>query len=85
MEIFSPGKLPNTLNLARALAGISYYRNPIIAQMLKDYRMADRIGRGLQIVMNYYGKRNLKPPEFDADPEYFKVTVWAAGESPTRL
>jgi len=81
LEIFSPGKLPNTLNLARALAGISYYRNPIIAQMLKDYGLADRVGRGLQVVMNYYRERNLRAPEFDADPEYFKVTVWAAGES----
>jgi ATP-dependent DNA helicase RecG len=81
LEIFSPGKLPNTLNLARALAGISYYRNPIIAQMVKDYGLADRVGRGLQVVMKYYRERNLRAPEFDADPEYFKVTVWAAGES----
>ncbi len=76
LEIFSPGKLPNTLNLTRALAGISYYRNPIIAQMLKDYKLADRLGRGLQKVVNYYQQHHLRPAEFEADLEYFKVTLW---------
>jgi ATP-dependent DNA helicase RecG len=78
LEIFSPGKLPNTLNLTRALAGISYYRNPLIAQMLKDYTMADRLGRGLQKVVNYYQQNQLRPADFEADLEYFKVTLWGA-------
>ena len=76
LEIFSPGKLPNTLNIARALAGISYYRNPNISQLLKDYRLADRVGRGLQKVVNYYRERKAKAADFDAGNEYFRVTLW---------
>lgn len=77
-EVFSPGRLPNTLNLKRALSGISYYRNPIISQMLKDYKAADRMGRGLQTVMNHYKKRGLKEPCFESEPDYFRVTLYRA-------
>lgn len=76
LEIFSPGKLPNTLNIGRALAGISYYRNPNISQMLKDYRLADRVGRGLQKVVNYYRNRQARLPDFDVNKEYVRVTLW---------
>ncbi len=81
LEIFSPGRLPNTLNLRRALAGISYYRNPIISQMLKDYKMADRIGRGLQTVVNHHSKNKLKDPLFEDETEYFRVTLYNANRN----
>lgn len=77
LEVFSPGKLPNTLNLIRAISGISYYRNPIIAQMLKDYKMADKVGRGLQAVMNHYRKNRLHEPDFEDAPDFFRVTLWS--------
>lgn len=76
IEVFSPGKLPNTLNLKRALSGISYYRNPIIAQMLKDYKLADRVGRGLQKIMCFYKEKGGRLPEFDVDGEYVRVVVY---------
>ncbi|MDP2752323.1 MAG: ATP-binding protein [Rhodocyclaceae bacterium] len=78
LEVFSPGKLPNTLNIVRALNGISYYRNPIIGQMLKDYKMADKVGRGLQAVMNHHRKNQLRPPDFEATNDYLQVTLWKA-------
>lgn len=77
-EIFSPGRLPNTLNLKRALSGISYYRNPIVSQMLKDYKMADRVGRGLQAVVNHCKKKGLKEPHFEDAPDFFRVTLYRA-------
>lgn len=80
-EIFSPGKIPNTLNLVRALSGISYYRNPLIAQMLKDYRFAEKAGRGLQKIMKFYRDTYMPPPEFDLDGEYFKVIVYNANDA----
>ncbi|QEP42346.1 hypothetical protein D5085_03860 [Ectothiorhodospiraceae bacterium BW-2] len=80
LELFSPGKLPNTLNLTRALSGISYYRNPIISQMLKDYGLADRIGRGLQKVVNFHREHQLPPPLFEADIAFFRVTLYNANQ-----
>jgi len=80
-EFFSPGKIPNTLNLVRALSGISYYRNPLIAQMLKDYKFAEKAGRGLQKIVKFHKHNNLKSPDFDIDGEYFKVIVYNANDT----
>ncbi len=44
MEVFSPGRLPNTMNLSNALSGVSYYRNPIHAQLLRDFDITERTG-----------------------------------------
>ena len=80
LELFSPGRLPNTLNLTRALAGISYYRNPMMAQLLKDYGLVDKLGRGLQKIMRYYATEKLPPPEFDESGDFFRVSVMRANQ-----
>lgn len=80
LEVFSPGRIPNTLNLQRALSGISYYRNPLIAQMLKDYGLAEKAGRGLLKIMKHQEKMQLRPPEFDLTEAYFKVTLYNANQ-----
>jgi ATP-dependent DNA helicase RecG len=64
LEIFSPGGLPNTLNLQKALSGISYYRNPIIAQMVRDYNLCEKMGRGLYKIINSFKGKKLKMPDF---------------------
>lgn len=47
LEVRSPGGLPDTLTIARIKAGVSYHRNPIIMQTLKDYMFVEKIGRGI--------------------------------------
>ncbi|OQY12432.1 MAG: AAA family ATPase [Desulfobacteraceae bacterium 4572_19] len=76
MEIFSPGTLPNTLTLLHALNGISYYRNPIIALMLKDYKFTDKLGRGLVKIMRFYKDKKLKLPEFIISDNFVLVKIW---------
>jgi ATP-dependent DNA helicase RecG len=83
LELFSPGRLPNTLNLARALAGISYYRNPMISQLLKDYGLVDKLGRGLQKIIRYYATEKLPPPAFDESGDFFRVAVMRANQVAT--
>lgn len=75
LELFSPGRLPNTLNLDRALAGVSYYRNPLIAQLLKDYGLMDRLGRGLLKVLQHYHRRQQPVPQFENGSDFFRVVV----------
>ncbi|MBK9502055.1 MAG: hypothetical protein IPO06_22300 [Leptospiraceae bacterium] len=48
IELFSPGGLPNTLTLQNAFSGVSYYRNPTITQICKDYGIVEKAGRGLE-------------------------------------
>ena len=76
IEFFSPGGLPNTLNLQRAMAGISYYRNPIVAQMAKDYGLVEKAGRGLSKVSDLCRKQGIPQPEFECENEYVRVTLF---------
>ena len=75
LEIFSPGALPNTLSLENAIAGVSYYRNPNIAQLCKDYELAEKAGRGLQKIFKNHRERHLPAPEFVNDPSFFQVAL----------
>ena len=78
LEIFSPGGLPNTLDLQKALNGISYYRNPVIAQIIRDYNLCEKMGRGLYKINNFFKAKKVKPPNFISDPEFFKVIIYNA-------
>jgi ATP-dependent DNA helicase RecG len=74
-ELFSPGGFPNTLKLESALHGVSYYRNPISSQILRDYKLAEKMGRGLYKI--YKKKLNhLLDIEFIVEPELVKVIVY---------
>jgi len=75
LVIVSPGGLPNTLNLDRALAGVSYYRNPLIAQLLKDYGLMDRLGRGLLKISQHYQRQGQPTPQFEDGADFFRVVV----------
>ncbi len=76
IEIRSPGKIPNTLTLERIKMGISYYRNPLITQMLADYGYADKIGRGIMRIIKYHKEHKLKAPEFKEVGFEFMVRIW---------
>lgn len=75
IEVRSPGKIPDTLTLERMKMGISYYRNPLITQMLVDYGYADKIGRGIMSILKYYEKNNLTPPQFIENGFEFTVII----------
>lgn len=76
IEVRSPGKIPDTLTLERMKMGISYYRNPLIMQMLVDYGYADKIGRGIMSIIKYHEKNNLTPPEFIEEGFEFRVKIF---------
>jgi ATP-dependent DNA helicase RecG len=78
LELFSPGALPNTLTLENALAGISFYRNPNIAQLCRDYGLVEKAGRGLQKIIAICKQLGLPNPEFQCDSTFIKTTVYKA-------
>lgn len=75
LEIFSPGGLPNTLTLQKALSGISYYRNPAITQICKDYGFVEKAGRGLEKITRKCKLEGIESPVFECDLQYVKVTI----------
>ncbi len=74
-ELFSPGSLPNTLNIEKALNGISYYRNPVISQMLRDYKLSEKMGRGLYKINKLIKNKKIRV-DFEIEENYFKVIVY---------
>jgi ATP-dependent DNA helicase RecG len=78
LELFSPGALPNTLTLENALAGVSFYRNPNIAQLCRDYGLVEKAGRGLQKIIAICKQLGLPNPEFQCDSTFIKTTVYKA-------
>ena len=83
LELFSPGALPNTLTLENALAGVSFYRNPNIAQICRDYGLVEKAGRGLQKIVAICQQLGLPQPQFQCDPAFIKTTVYKAnGHTP---
>ena len=81
LELFSPGALPNTLTLENALAGVSFYRNPNIAQLCRDYGLVEKAGRGLQKIMALCKQMNLPQPHFQCDSTFIKTTVYKASRA----
>lgn len=81
LELFSPGALPNTLTLENALAGISFYRNPNIAQICRDYGLVEKAGRGLQKIVAICKQLGLPPPHFQCDHTFIKTTVYKASRT----
>jgi ATP-dependent DNA helicase RecG len=74
-ELFSPGAIPNTLTLEQALSGVSYYRNPVMAQWLKDYGISEKVGRGLFKIAQFYKRTQLPAPRFITEPQSFQVIL----------
>jgi len=78
LELFSPGALPNALTLENALAGISFYRNPNIAQLCRDYGLVEKAGRGLQKIVAICKQLSLPQPQFQCGSTFIKTTVYKA-------
>lgn len=81
LEVRSPGKIPNTLNIERMKMGVSYYRNPVISQMLTDYGYADKIGRGIMNIISYCKNKNLRAPDFEENGFEFTVRLYKHKQS----
>lgn len=76
LELFSPGALPNTLTLENALAGVSFYRNPNIAQLCRDYGLAEKAGRGLQKIISICRRQGLPLPRIQCDGNFLQTTLY---------
>jgi len=75
LEVISPGKLPNTVNVEKLRAGVSYAVNPVILKFLENLSYIDKLGRGLPMVCREAGIMN-KEIIFEEIGEEFKVTLF---------
>ncbi len=79
IEVQSPGNLPGPVNLDNLLEA-RFSRNPVIVQILSDLGFVERLGYGLDRVVNVMRKSGLRRPHFEEIGGTFRVTLY--GEAP---
>ncbi len=74
IEFISPGRLPNSVSIAKLPMGVSYAVNPIIVKFMENLRYMDRLGRGLPMVWQT-ARKNQREICFEEIGEEFRVVL----------
>ncbi len=77
LEVHSPGGLPGPMNLNNLLEA-RFSRNAVVMQVLADMGFVERLGYGLNRVMDVVRQNNLRLPQFEEIAGSFRVTLFAA-------
>jgi ATP-dependent DNA helicase RecG len=80
IEIHSPGGLPGPMTLDNLLEA-RFSRNPVMMQCLADLGFVERLGYGLNRVVETMVHSGLRQPRFEEAAGMFRVTLQGAGES----
>jgi ATP-dependent DNA helicase RecG len=76
ITVYSPGKLPGHVTVENIVTE-RFSRNPIIVQVLADMGFIERLGYGIDRMLNLLEKAKHPPPEFKETDAGFVVTVYA--------
>lgn len=74
IEFISPGRLPNSVSIAKLPMGVSYAVNPIIVKFMENMRYMDRLGRGLPMVWQT-ARKHQREIRFEELGEEFRVVL----------
>ncbi len=75
MEISSPGLLPGPVTISN-IADERFSRNPAIVQVLADMGFIERLGYGVDRVIELMRQQNLRPPDFYETSGGFRVILY---------
>ncbi|MBK8135121.1 MAG: putative DNA binding domain-containing protein [Chloroflexi bacterium] len=84
MEITSPGRLPGPVTVAN-IKDERFSRNPALVQVLADMRYIERLGYGVDRVIELTRQHGLPEPLFSETDGGFKVTIYNALTSPSAV
>lgn len=74
LEFISPGRLPNTVTVAKLPIGTSFARNPVLVRLMENLGYIDKLGRGLPMVWQEARKLG-EQVEFIESGEEFRVIL----------
>ncbi|MFO7322502.1 MAG: ATP-binding protein [Chloroflexota bacterium] len=80
MEVTSPGGLPGPVTLSN-IREERFSRNPVIVQVLSDMGFIERLGYGVDRVIDLMAQQNLRAPEFVETAGGFRVTLYSQPQS----
>lgn len=75
LEVQSPGGLPGPVNLSNLLQA-RFSRNAVITQVLSDLGYVERLGYGLDRVVDVLRQVHMRPPRFEEFAGTFRVTIF---------
>jgi ATP-dependent DNA helicase RecG len=75
MEVTSPGGLPGPMTVTN-LRDERFSRNPAIVQVLSDMGFIERLGYGVDRVIDLMAQQKLQPPDFTETAGGFRVTLF---------
>ena len=75
LEVNSPGTLPGPVTLQNLLEA-RFARNAVISQVLSDLGYVERLGYGLDRVVEVTRNEGLLPPQFEEIADTFRVTLF---------
>jgi ATP-dependent DNA helicase RecG len=75
MEITSPGLLPGPVTINN-IADERYSRNPALVQVLADMGFIERLGYGVDRVIELMRQQSLRPPDFYETSGGFRVVLY---------
>lgn len=79
LEIFSPGRLPNTVTVEKMRAGYRASRNELVKEVLRDYRYIEATGLGVpRKIIEGMRRHNDTEPDLIEDDDRFLVRLWKA-------
>jgi ATP-dependent DNA helicase RecG len=78
MEVISPGGLPGPVTIAN-IKDERFSRNPVIVQVLSDMGFIERLGYGVDRVIDLMEEQNLRAPEFEETAGGFSVRLYNEG------
>lgn len=83
LEVISPGRLPNTVTVAKMRAGYRASRNELIKEILRDYRLIEATGLGVprKIIRGMLAHNGTEPDLIEED-DRFMVRLWKEGPAP---
>ncbi|MGA7979110.1 MAG: ATP-binding protein [Chromatiaceae bacterium] len=77
LEIKSPGALPNSMTVAKMLAGQQSARNPLIVGVLRDYGYVDARGMGVRTkIIPLLERCNGMPPDLEPTEDYMLARMY---------
>jgi ATP-dependent DNA helicase RecG len=85
MEIISPGRLPNTVTVAKMRAGYRATRNELVKEVLRDYRYVEATGLGVpRKIVRGMQEHNGTEPDLIEEDDRFTVRLWRRGTAGVR-
>jgi predicted HTH transcriptional regulator len=85
LEVENPGLLPFGLTIEDITNGVSKLRNRVIGRVLRELRLIEQWGSGIQRMISACRQQGLQDPRFEEIGTHFRVTIFSTPFRPISI